>query len=225
MPDKKPHIKVSNKEAILEFFSRRGFVSNDGESVFMDDKPRRMKIHIAASNIRYPIITIHIKGQTRMVLVHRLQAYQKFGDRIWEKGLVVRHINGISTDNSWGNLALGTQRENVLDKPRESFVKFGKEVGCRHIVPKERTPIEIENAIINDVAGGETRRSVASKYGIGYNTVCDIVKFGQNRFEYKKKLNKIFAQKRTDAIHAEHARKRALLMGNSTPAETLTPSE
>ena len=59
--------------------------------------------------------------------VHRLQAYQKFGDRIYEEGVVVRHLNGISTDNSWDNIAIGSCRDNALDVPSEKRL-----TRCRH---------------------------------------------------------------------------------------------
>lgn len=40
-------------------------------------------------------------------LAHRLQAYQKFGDRIYEPGTVVRHIDGDRGNNSASNIDAG----------------------------------------------------------------------------------------------------------------------
>ena len=59
------------------------------------------------------------EGQARGVLVHRLQAYQKFGLEIFVPGLVVRHKNNITVDNAWNNIILGTYSENIMDKPAE----------------------------------------------------------------------------------------------------------
>ena len=39
--------------------------------------------------------------------VHRLQAFQKFGEKIFKDGIVVRHLNGVSTDNSYDNIGIG----------------------------------------------------------------------------------------------------------------------
>lgn len=49
----------------------------------------------------------------------RLQAYQKYGNNIYKKGTVVRHLNGIRDDDSWDNIAIGTQSENMMDKPKD----------------------------------------------------------------------------------------------------------
>lgn len=43
------------------------------------------------------------------VWVHRLQAYQKFGERVFEPRMVVRHLDGNSLNNSWENIGIGTR--------------------------------------------------------------------------------------------------------------------
>lgn len=48
-------------------------------------------------------------------LVHRLAAYCKYGDQLFEPSLVVRHLDGDPTNNSWANIALGTQSQNMFD--------------------------------------------------------------------------------------------------------------
>lgn len=52
------------------------------------------------------------------VFFHRLQAYQKYGVKIFEKGIVVRHKNGVPSNNSFENILIGTHQDNHLDKPR-----------------------------------------------------------------------------------------------------------
>ena len=54
---------------------------------------------------------------------HRLQAYQKYGDKLYENGIVVRHLNGNSLDNSFNNIAIGTYRDNTMDIPKEIRIK------------------------------------------------------------------------------------------------------
>ena len=49
----------------------------------------------------------------------RFQAYCKYGDKIYNEGIVVRHLNGIRDDDSWDNIAIGTQSENMMDKPKD----------------------------------------------------------------------------------------------------------
>ena len=59
-------------------------------------------------------------GKSRGVLVHRLQAYQKFGRDMFAIGLVVRHKNDCTRDNSWDDILLGTYSENIMDKTPEA---------------------------------------------------------------------------------------------------------
>ena len=57
------------------------------------------------------------------IKVHRMQAYQKFGDKIYNENLVVRHVNGNYLDNSLDNIELGTDSENMMDVPEEIRIK------------------------------------------------------------------------------------------------------
>lgn len=62
---------------------------------------------------------IHHKKISRHLPVHRLQAYQKYGDKIFEKGIHVRHLNGNPLDNRVENILIGSASENMMDKPKE----------------------------------------------------------------------------------------------------------
>lgn len=72
------------------------------------------------------------------VTVHQLQAFQKFGDKLFEKGIVVRHLNGISSDNSYDNIDIGTQSDNRFDIPeykrKEISSKANKKYNHKQIV-------------------------------------------------------------------------------------------
>ncbi len=50
---------------------------------------------------------------------HRIQAYLKFGNKLFEKGIVVRHLNNDKLDNSYSNISIGTNLDNYHDKPDE----------------------------------------------------------------------------------------------------------
>jgi len=89
-------IEVSKQELITKLSVDKGYsVDKDGK-VFNKDG---QEISIGKSKKGYLSFNIRVeKGSnpTRS-FVHRLQAYQKFGDKIFETGIVVRHLNGIST--------------------------------------------------------------------------------------------------------------------------------
>jgi len=55
---------------------------------------------------------------------HRLAAYQKYGNLIFNKEKEVRHLDGNSLKNNENNIDLGTHQENMLDQlPRNRFKK------------------------------------------------------------------------------------------------------
>ena len=62
---------------------------------------------------------IHIgfthEGKHIRVLAHRLQAYIKYGDAIYAKGIVVRHLDGNPKNNRLENIAIGNQLDNWND--------------------------------------------------------------------------------------------------------------
>jgi len=51
------------------------------------------------------------------VLYHRLQAFQKYGNEMYEPKIMVRHLNSNKEDNSFSNIAIGTAKDNYLDIP------------------------------------------------------------------------------------------------------------
>ncbi len=71
----------------------------------------------------YVKFSIQNKRKRYCVLVHRLQAYQKYGEKIYQKGLQVRHLNNNKQDNSHCNIALGTNKQNTADKDRDTVLK------------------------------------------------------------------------------------------------------
>lgn len=108
---------------------------------------------------------IRVGTSIKRVKVHRLQAYQKFGDVIYKEGLVVRHLNGISTDNSWDNIGVGTQGDNICDIPEVNRIANASNPKYNH------------DAIILDHKLGMSYARIMSKYGIkSKGTISFIVK-------------------------------------------------
>jgi len=74
----------------------------------------------------YYKIKIRIKNGYINCLVHRLQAYQKYGEDIYKKGIVCRHLNGNPLDNSIDNIAIGTQQDNAMDRNKQDRIAHAK---------------------------------------------------------------------------------------------------
>jgi hypothetical protein len=94
---------------------------------------------------------------------HKFQAYIKYGDKSLEKGMVVRHKNNNSLDNSWDNILIGTQSDNMMDRPKEERVK--------HSEKKQYITEELKNKFIEDNRNGLSHRKIGEKYNIPYSTV------------------------------------------------------
>lgn len=58
-------------------------------------------------------------GDNKAASAHRLQAFQKFGERIYYPGTVVRHLDGDKKNNSIDNIEIGTNKENQMDIPAD----------------------------------------------------------------------------------------------------------
>lgn len=71
----------------------------------------------------YYVFSIRMKGKKTQCPVHRIQAYQKYGNKLFEDGIVVRHFNGNSLDNSWSNILIGSQSDNMYDIPEQIRIK------------------------------------------------------------------------------------------------------
>ena len=50
------------------------------------------------------------------VRIHKFVAFQKFGDKVFEPNIVVRHLDGDQTNNHEDNIEIGTQSDNVYDR-------------------------------------------------------------------------------------------------------------
>lgn len=67
----------------------------------------------------YKIFTIRMIGYNGCIPVHRLVAYQKYGDKIFEPGMQVRHLDSNKLNNKYKNITIGTAKENASDKSHE----------------------------------------------------------------------------------------------------------
>ena len=92
-------------------------------------------------------------------MIHRLQAYQKFGDKIYEKGIVVRHLNGDRYDNSYDNIDIGTNKDNKNDIPKELVF-----INCGQISRKYSK--ETIESIRKDYENGMSYSNIMIKYNI-----------------------------------------------------------
>lgn len=97
----------------------RGYmVSEDGRAYNKNGD----EVGFTATN-GYKEICVRIKGIPKTIKLHRLQAFQKFGDKLYEDNIVARHLDGNKLNNSWNNIMIGTQSDNMMDVPEQVRIK------------------------------------------------------------------------------------------------------
>lgn len=95
--------------------------------------------------------------------VHKLQAYQLFGDDCFKQGFVIRHLNGNKEDNSVNNIQIGTVLDNIMD-----------------MTPLQRklnasSPKHNHSEIINDRLLGMTYKEIQEKYNISSKSTISFI--------------------------------------------------
>jgi len=151
----------------LKHAANRGYyVSPDGAVI--SSRGRKLCTNVQRG---YHYISVKWRGKSRTVAVARLQAYQKFGDRIFEPGLQVRHLDGNPGNNTADNVAIGTILENALDKPKHVRVRSARQMV---LARRKFTDSEVSEMRIARV-NGMTLAALAQKYGGSVGNMCNIV--------------------------------------------------
>lgn len=154
--------------AIIEAF-RKGYRVENSE-IF---NHLHKKINFRLDDDGYAVIKIF----NYPIKVHRLVAYQKFGNVIFEKGIQVRHLNGDKLDFSFQNIEIGTSQQNQLDKPIEKR----KHAGYLSALRKRKLSIEQATEIRKEYLLLTKKRGfinmTARKYNVHKTLIHNIVHF------------------------------------------------
>lgn len=113
------------------------------------------------------------------IRVHRLAAYCFYGEELY-KHQCVRHLNGIKEDFSRKNIALGTQKDNMADIPKEQWEEINKKRSAtaksKGIKPPRVNKITDDQAkkIRDMYSQGVSLRKLANMYGVHHSTIWNI---------------------------------------------------
>lgn len=121
------------------------------------------------SGNRYLEVQLCREGVHKHRTIHSLVAEAFLGER--PEGLVIRHLDGNTRNNSASNLAYGTQSENLRDWPT-----YGGKTS------RQKLTTEQVHEIRELIARGYTLRKIAVEFGVAHGTINAIK---QNRtFSY-----------------------------------------
>ena len=120
----------------IEAYKRGYRVDNEGHFYNPNREKKTVKLYGAQ---KYPTCSITFEGKPRTILIHQFAAFCFYGSLLFNKTLVVRHLNGDVLDISKDNIILGTHSQNNLDKPiwkRIAAAKKGR--NSQPIIPANR---------------------------------------------------------------------------------------
>ncbi|MDC7248503.1 MAG: HNH endonuclease [Sphaerochaetaceae bacterium] len=109
---------VRNKAVRVAF--RKGYrVSDCGTEVCYKGRTRKLQVK-EVNGKQYHRFSVRVDNKTTNILVHKLMAYQKYRGQAFKDGIVIRHKDDNSLNNSKKNILLGTQSQNMKDRWRNA---------------------------------------------------------------------------------------------------------
>lgn len=142
-------LSKSNKR-LLVAYSKGYRIDIDGFCL----NPKGVVLKGQTNNNGYKDFSVRVNGKSTRVTFHRLQAYQKYGDKLFKPEILVRHKNGICHDNSFSNILIGTTHDNAMDIPKELRVI------------RASNPRHNHQEIISDRNNGLTYEKIMKKHSI-----------------------------------------------------------
>ena len=139
-----------NNKNLLVAYSKGYTINKDGFCL----NPKGIVLKGGTNNNGYKYFSIRVNSESVKVAFHRLQAYQKYGDKLFELEILVRHKNGICIDNSFSNILIGTSSDNAMDIPKKLRVI------------RASNPIHNHLEIISDRNNGLTYEKIMKKHSI-----------------------------------------------------------
>lgn len=119
----------------------------------------------------YKAVAIREDGKRRDVMFHRFQAYMKYGDKIYEDGIVIRHLNNNKLDNSWDNIDIGSCKDNSMDNPKEMRVKYAINASKQ----TNKYTKEFVKEIRKKHNEGLTYNEIIKQYGLPKSSISHII--------------------------------------------------
>jgi hypothetical protein len=158
---------MSKRNDAVRAAHARGYVVTETGAV-ISGKGKRLRLRMSGDP-PYPTFSLNMGGQTMPLPVHRLAAFQKFGERAFDPNLMVRHKNGVHRDSFPSNLLLGTAHDNAMDQP--AAVRAARAQRARAARMKFRAPETLARMRALR-AEGRLLREIAAEFGCCESTAC-----------------------------------------------------
>jgi hypothetical protein len=133
---------------------------------------RTLKFRYFGEGTQYKCFLLWYNKKRKRIAYHRLVAYQLYKCDYNLPGIVVRHLDGNSHNNSENNIVLGTFKDNVNDIPKELRIQYRKQGG----ETKKRLNAGLRDEIVSHLKLGTSFREIISKYKISRTAIRKIKK-------------------------------------------------
>lgn len=155
---------------VLEWVSKIGWeINEDGRVTNPKGKIRKGTLTCGYLKVGIKIPELGISSYA--LKLHKFQAYRKYGEEIFNPGIVVRHQNGDTVDNSWGNIIIGTQSDNMMDRDEQDRIRHSKE--------RRRYSQEVKSRLIQERESGKSFARISREQSIPLQSVKDIIRKGR----------------------------------------------
>ena len=153
-----------SSEAVLYAYEKGYRVDPFGNVLSPSGSKRKLRTQKIRNYFRL-YFTVGVPFGSYPVRVSRLAAYQKYGMRALAPDTQVRHLNGNSLDNSYDNIAIGSQSENMMDRSIADRAKHAQWAGLHRSDSIDWGPID------TDRSAGMSYNQLAKKYQISKSSL------------------------------------------------------
>jgi hypothetical protein len=157
---------MSKRNDLIKLVYNKGYRVVNGN--LFNPKKKQLKILLCKSkNYSCYKRTFDINNIKASIPIHRLVAYQKYGDKLFEDGILVRHKDGNSLNNLEHNILIGTHSDNMMDIPKE--IRLQKAIYASSKL-RRFSDKEVKD-ILKDREKGYTYKQLGNKYNVAKSTL------------------------------------------------------
>lgn len=160
---------------------QRGYCYDSDGSIYKNGNKLKLQLKARGTFKGYLTFSVRMGSlSTVNLFVHRFIAFCEFGEDFFTPGLVVRHLDGNSFNNSPDNLKLGTQSDNMMDRPRDVRVRIATQAS-RAANPRS---VDLRHQIYEKLRQGASYGQIGVEFDVSKSTCSYIRNKSQEYKEY-----------------------------------------
>jgi hypothetical protein len=126
-------------------------------------KPNGIVQKLRLNDNGYLVFSLRVGNIVKPVKVHRLQAFILYGESLFEKDIVVRHLDSNKKNNKSSNISIGTKVDNHYDMPKSQRDEIIQKMTKAAVLKNTKYD---HNAIKNDKINGMSNKDIIKKHKI-----------------------------------------------------------